>query len=174
MGFFGNDKLESMDALLLSQVKDLYDAESRIVSSMPDMIEKASCQKLKAALTSHMTESAEHVTRLEEIFSLLNEDSKRETCKATKGLLDEAAETISTDGDPDVLDAALIAAAQRIEHYEISAYGSAKAFAEKCGQDQVARLLGQTLAEEHNADKILSHLASTSINNKAAAANLSS
>lgn len=172
MGLFGKENLNSMDELLLAQIKDLYDAECRIQKSMPDMIEKANCSKLKASLTSHLSETTNHVKRLEEVFKTLNEDVERETCKATTGLIDEVEEMISRDGDPDVLDAALIAAVQRIEHYEISAYGSAKAFAEKCGQNHVAGLLAATLSEEHEADRKLNMLANSSINDRAASASM--
>ena len=173
MGLFGKEKLEDMEGLLLAQVKDLYDAECRIIDSIPDIVEKASSNHLKNALSSHLIETIQHKKRLEEIFETLEETAVRETCKATKGLIDEVNDTISRDGNPDVLDAALIAAVQRIEHYEISAYGSAKAFANICGENHVADLLSLTLAEEHEADKKLNMLANGSINDKAGVANLS-
>lgn len=170
MGFFGKDNLDSMDDLLLAQIKDLYDAELRILDALPELIGKANSANLKAAFNNHHKETYTHVKRLEEIFENLGEPITRETCKATKGLLVEVEETIAREGNAEVLDAALIAAAQRVEHYEISAYGSAKAFADKCGQSRIAELLEATLQEEHAADRKLTMIAAQSINDMAASA----
>ena len=125
MGLFANLSLATMDDLLLVELKDLYDAETRLTKALPKMAEAASSAKLKKAFKDHLHETENHVARLEEAFQALGLTPSRETCEAMKGLIAEGDEIISAEGEDSIRDAALIAAAQRVEHYEIAAYGSA-------------------------------------------------
>jgi ferritin-like metal-binding protein YciE len=162
-------ELNSFKDLFVNQIEDLYDAEKRLVDALPKMADAASSSQLKQALRQHLTETQGHVSRLETIFRELNLDPKRETCQAMKGLIAEGEEMIKAKGDPDVKDAAIIAAAQRVEHYEISGYGTARAFAKRLGMTQAANLLQQTLSEEEAADRKLNTIAESSVNVQAAA-----
>lgn len=147
--------LDSLRSLLVDQIRDLYNAENQLVKALPKMAKKASTDSLRAAFTSHLEETREHVERLSSIAKILEVKPGGKTCKAMKGLVEEGAEVLEEKGDPAVLDAALIAAAQRVEHYEISAYGSAKALADRLGEKKIGKLLGQTLDEEKAADGAL-------------------
>lgn len=167
MSLFGKT-LNSMEDLFINQIEDLYDAEKRITKALPKMIDAATSSNLKEALQHHLTETEGHVTRLERIFSGLNRTPERETCEAMKGLLSEGEEMIKADGAPDVKDAALIAAAQRVEHYEMSGYGTARTFAQRLGYTDAASLLQSTLREEMAADKKLTEIAESSVNVRAA------
>jgi ferritin-like metal-binding protein YciE len=167
MALFMSETLNTMDDLLLHELKDLYDAEHRIADALPLMEEKAHHPQLKEAFQSHLRETKNQINRLEQAFQALNQKPKRETCQAAKGLIDEGEHVLKAKGDDDVLDAALIAAAQRVEHYEMAGYGSARTFAEQLGRDDVARLLQETLDEEGATDKKLTTIAS-SINRQAA------
>ena len=131
------------------------------------MADAAASSSLKQAFQSHLRETEGHVARLETIFRGVKVDPKRETCEAMKGLISEGEDMISATGDSDVKDAALIAAAQRVEHYEISGYGTARTIAQRLGLTDVAALLQQTLEEEKNADAKLTQLATTALNAKA-------
>ena len=162
-------ELNSFKDLFVNQIEDLYDAEKRLVDALPKMADAANSSQLKQALRQHLTETQGHVSRLETIFRELNLDPKRETCQAMKGLIAEGEEMIKAKGDPDVKDAAIIAAAQRVEHYEISGYGTARAFAKRLGMTQAANLLQQTLSEEEAADRKLNTIAESSVNVQAAA-----
>ncbi len=164
MGFFSNQSFESLEDLFRHQLKDLYDAEMRIIKALPPLIEKASCQKLSGALKHHLRETEQHVKRLELIFKSIEMKPDRETCDAMKGLISEAEKVVKADGDPDVIDAALIAAVQRIEHYEMSAYGTARTFARQLGHDDLAQVLQQSLDEEGAADLKLTEIAVQSVN----------
>ena len=124
MGLFTNLSLATMDDLLLVELKDLYDAETRLTKALPKMAEAASNAKLKKAFKDHLHETEKQVARLEEAFQALGQSPSRETCEAMKGLIAEGDEIISAEGEDSIRDAALIAAAQRVEHYEIAAYGS--------------------------------------------------
>jgi len=170
MGLFGGLTFNSFDDLLLEQLQDLYDAEQRLTKALPKMAAAAHNSSLKAAFQEHLRETEGHVTRLEQVFQLLGKSAKAKTCEAMKGLIEEGSEVISASGDPDVRDAALIAAAQRVEHYEIAGYGTVRTFAQRMGRHDVARLLQQTLDEEAATDKKLTSLAEQSINLKAAVA----
>jgi ferritin-like metal-binding protein YciE len=149
----------NLNDLFLNQLEDLYDAENRLIDALPKMAEAANSPELKNAFLSHLNETKGHARRLEEIFSQIGEDPKRETCEAMKGLVREGSEMIHAKGDPAVRDAALIAAAQRVEHYEMAAYGSVRAFAQRLGHQDIARVLQQTLDEEGKADHLLTELA---------------
>ena len=170
MPIFSSTNLRSLDGLLVEQLKDLYDAESRLLVALPEMAEAASSTHLKRAFQSHLGETQDHVRRLDLVFNILGEGPETTTCEAMKGLLKEGKEMIEAKGDPNVKDAALIASAQRVEHYEIASYGTARTFAERLGHVEAARILQQTLDEEGAADKKLTQIAEDSINWKASVA----
>jgi ferritin-like metal-binding protein YciE len=161
-------KLESLRDLLIEQLQDLYDAENRITKALPKMMNAASSQELKAAFQKHLKETEGHVTRLEQVFEQLGEKAKKKTCKAMQGLIEEGEETIKEDADTEVKDAALIAAAQRVEHYEMASYGTVRAYAKLLKETPVVKLLTQTYAEEKATDEALSDLAERTINVEAA------
>lgn len=162
-------KLETMKELLLDELQDLYSAETQITKALPKMAKTSSNSELKHAFESHLRETEGHVQRLEKIFKQMNEKSKGKTCEGMKGLLKEGEERIKESGDPAVVDAGLISAAQRVEHYEIAAYGSARTFAEMLNESEVANLLEQTLEEEKSADQKLTRISQT-VNRRAEAA----
>jgi ferritin-like metal-binding protein YciE len=170
MGLFTTLSLERMDDLLVTELEDLYDAETRLTKALPKMAEAASNGKLKSAFNQHLRQTEQQLQRLEQAFDFLGYSPTRETCEAMKGLIAEGDEIISADGDPTVKDSALIAAAQRDEHYEIAAYGSARTFAEHLGHNRIANLLQQTLDEEKETDQKLTQIAESSINQMAARA----
>ena len=159
--------LQSLDDVLIDQLGDLLDAERQLVQALPKMAQAASDRKLKEAFTEHLGETRDHVSRLEEIFGQLGKTAPVETCKAMQGLIREGDEIIAAQGSPTAKDAALIAAAQRVEHYEIAGYGSARTFAQRLGHPDAAKLLQETLDEEAATDKKLTMLAERSINPKA-------
>jgi len=152
-------KLTSLNVLLIQEIKDLYSAETQLVKALPKMAKAAANPKLKKGFTKHLEETKGHVARLVEIAELLGAPPKGKVCKAMKGLIEEGAETSREDGDPIIKDLALITAAQKVEHYEISGYGSARALAEALGLDDVVALLEATLAEEGTTDKDLTAIA---------------
>ena len=168
MGLFTTKELNSMEDLLCDQLGDLYDAEQRLTRALPKMAGAAHDPKLKAGIEQHLKETEGQVRRLEEAFKLLGKEPKAVTCDAIKGLISEGEEVIKASGDPDVKDAALIAASQRVEHYEIAGYGCARNFALRNGSQSVAALLQETLDEEKATDQKLTEMAEASINPKAA------
>jgi len=157
-------KLDSLQKLYIEELRDLYNAENQLVKALPKMAKHASHQELKQAFEDHLEQTEEHVERLDEIFKRLDERPTGKTCKAMKGLIEEGSEILEKDGDQSVLDAALIGAAQRVEHYEIAAYGTVRTFANMLGENEAAELLQQTLDEEGEADKLLTELAETVVN----------
>ena len=159
--------LETLRDLYTEELKDLYSAENQLVKALPKMAKAASSPKLAAAFTAHLKETKVHVERLEQVFKELEASPRGKKCKAMEGLIEEASELLQEEAEPEVLDAALIAAAQRVEHYEMAAYGSVRAFAETLGLKKSAKLLQQTLDEEGAADKKLTSLAAGGINAKA-------
>ena len=159
-------KIETMQDLFLSQIMDLYDAEQRLVKALPKMAEAALSPELRDAFESHLDETEQHVGRLEQIFERMGKKAKAETCDAMKGLISEGEDVISDTEEQPVRDAGLIAAGNRVEHYEIAAYGSARTFAEQLGLQDAVRLLQQTLEEEKKADQKLTQLSAT-INSEA-------
>jgi ferritin-like metal-binding protein YciE len=167
MGMFFNIELNSLDDLLLLELNDLYDAEKRICDALPQMADAASSPALKQAFQQHLQQTERQVSRLEQIFVDLGKPASRETCDAMKGLLKEGSEIVDATGNADVKDAALISAAQRVEHYEMAGYGSARTFAQHLGHSDVVRLLQLTLDEEKETDQRLTQLAEQSINVKA-------
>jgi len=167
MGLFSTKQLDSMETLFVDQLRDLYDAEQRLTQALPKMASAAHSPRLKAAFQQHLRETQGQVTRLERVFQAAGQSAKAETCQAMKGLIAEGEEVVGATGDPDVKDAALIAAAQRVEHYEIAGYGCARTFAQRLGNQEAARLLQETLDEEAATDKKLTQLAEEGINSAA-------
>ncbi len=151
--------LHSIQDLLAQEIKDLYSAETQLVKALPKMAGAASSLELREAIETHLTETETHVARLEEVAGLLGITPRGKSCKAIKGLLAEGEETIEEEGDPPIKDLALIVAAQKVEHYEICGYGSARALASLLALDDVAHLLGLTLDDEGDTDKTLTHIA---------------
>ena len=170
MGLFSSTNFNSLEDLLIEQLQDLYDAENQLVSALPKMAQAATAPELKSAFESHLEETRAHVQRLEQAFEELGVTAQRETCDAMKGLIKEGNKVIEATGDPAIKDAALIAAAQRVEHYEMAGYGSARTFAHQCGRENVAELLQLTLDEEGQADQKLSQVAESFVNIRAARA----
>jgi ferritin-like metal-binding protein YciE len=165
MGFLTRTEFNSLEDLFVEQLKDLYDAEHRLVEALPKMAEAANASGLKNAFREHLEETRNHVTRLEQVFATIGIEAERETCPAMKGLVSEGSEMIdATRSNPAVKDAGLIAAAQRVEHYEMAGYGTARTFAQQLGLTQAADLLQSTLDEEAAADKKLTQLAVQKIN----------
>jgi ferritin-like metal-binding protein YciE len=167
MGLFSKD-IKSMDDLFQHVLEDIYYAENQILKALPDMAEKATNRELTAAFKSHLGETEKQVQRLEQAFELLGLKPKGTKCPAIDGIIDEANEIAGECDDKKVLDAALIAAAQAVEHYEITRYGTLIAWAEELGKDAVGKLLATTLKEEKAADKKLTGIAEKKVNLKAA------
>jgi len=151
--------MSTVEDLLVDQIRDLYDAEKQLVRALPKMAKAASSDELRQAIEDHLEETTNQVQRLEQAFEQLEKTAKGKTCKAMKGLIEEGGEVIEEDSEEPINDLALIAAAQRVEHYEISAYGTAKAMAKHIGENQVASLLEETEDEEKAADKKLTEIA---------------
>jgi ferritin-like metal-binding protein YciE len=167
MGLFRKD-IKSMDDLFLHTLQDIYYAENKIVTSLPSMIETAHDAQLKQGLQSHLKETEGQVQRLEQVFQMLGQKPKSTSCPAIDGIIEEADEVTGEVDDKDVLDAAVIAAAQAVEHYEITRYGSLIAWAKRLGRGDAARVLKETLNEEKAADKKLTSIAEGKVNLKAA------
>ena len=157
-------KLESLYDLYLSELRDLYSAEDQIVKALPKVIEKVESPALRNALTSHLEETRGHVARLEEVFQMHGEEAKKQKCKGMQGVLEEGDEMIGKDALPAVRDAAIISACQRVEHYEMAAYGTVRTYAEQMGQERAAALLQETLDEEVAADEKLTEIAKSRVN----------
>ncbi|HKT60920.1 MAG TPA: ferritin-like domain-containing protein [Gemmatimonadales bacterium] len=162
--------LESLQDLFLNELKDIYNAEKQIVRALPRMAKAAEAPELEQAFTTHLRETEGQVERLERIFKSLGHTPRGKTCKGMQGLLEEGKEILEDEGAPEVIDAALIAAAQRVEHYEIAAYGCLRTYAQLLGLGEADRLLNQTLEEEESADQKLTALAEGGLNQAAFAA----
>ena len=162
-------KMKSLDDLYLKELKDLYSAENQILKALPKMAKAASSPDLKKAFQEHLEQTRVHVERLEEIFDKLDSSRKGKKCKAIEGLIEEGKEIMGEDAEPSVLDAALIAAAQKVEHYEMAGYGCVRTYARLLGREDEADILQQTLDEEGETDKKLTQLAESHINVGAAA-----
>lgn len=168
------EHLSSLHDLFVHELQDLYSAEQQLISALPKMARAASTPDLEIAFSHHLEQTRTHITRLEEIFGQLGIRSDGKTCQAMEGLISEGEDIINAMGNNDVKDAALISAAQRVEHYEIAGYGTARTFAEKLGYEDAADLLQDTLDEEGDTNKKLTKLAegtlfSTGINEEAMA-----
>lgn len=156
--------IATLHHLMIHQLRDIYSAEKQLVQALPKMVKQATSEELQAALSTHLNETQEHVARLEQAFEALGVSSRGMKCKGMEGLIEEGKELFEEDVDPEVLDAGIIAASQRIEHYEIAAYGTVCEYARSMGHDEVVELLEATLAEEKEADTILTSLAEGGIN----------
>jgi ferritin-like metal-binding protein YciE len=150
--------LDTLNGLLVEQVKDLYNAEHQLIKALPKLAKASTEPELKQAFLSHLEETKTHAERLEQIAQILGIKPTGKTCKAMQGLVAEGAEVLEEKGEEPVIDSALIAAAQRVEHYEIAAYGTARAFAEKLGRGDIVKLLTATLDEEKAADEKLTDI----------------
>jgi ferritin-like metal-binding protein YciE len=157
-------KIESLRDLYVEQLHDLYSAETQLVEALPKMAKAASSPQLQNAFQEHLTQTKTHVQRIEQIFQRLGAKPKDQTCKGMQGLIKEGSEMIKMKGEPAAIDAGLIAAAQRVEHYEIAGYGCVHTYAQQLGDQQDAQLLQQTLDEEGQTDKKLTQLAEQLIN----------
>lgn len=167
MGIFTKD-IETMDDLFVHTLRDIYYAEKQILRALPKMIDKANDPDLKAGLESHRRETENHVTRLEKVFAMHGAEARTVDCPAIDGILKEANEVTGDVADKTVLDAAIIASAQAVEHYEITRYGTLIAWAEELGRSDCASVLEETLEEEKAADRALSDVAETRVNRVAA------
>ena len=159
--------LETLKELYVEELRDLYNAENQLIKALPKMAKGASSDELKEAFEKHLEQTKGHVQRLEQVFEELGEKTKGKTCQAMKGLIEEGSEVLKADGEDSVLDAAIIVAAQKVEHYEIASYGSVRTFAQLLGQDKSAELLQQTLDEESEANELLNKLAEDIVNPEA-------
>jgi len=157
-------KIESLRDLYVEQLHDLYSAETQLVEALPKMAKAATHPQLQNAFQEHLTQTKTHVQRIEQIFKKLGAKPKDQTCKGMEGLIKEGSEMIKMRGEPAAIDAGLIAAAQRVEHYEIAGYGCVYTYARQLGEQQDAQLLQQTLNEEGQTDKKLTQLAEQLIN----------
>jgi ferritin-like metal-binding protein YciE len=168
MGWWTND-VKSMDDLFVHALRDIYYAENQILKALPDIISQATDPQLKQGLEKHRLETEDQVARLEEVFRLHNAEIKGIDCPAIDGILEEANDTLAEADNKALLDAALIFSAQAVEHYEITRYGSLIAWAKLLGRPDCASLLEQNLAEETAADRALSAIAESGVNQRAAA-----
>jgi len=162
--------MDTLRELFIDELKDVYNAEKQLVAALPKMAKAASSADLTKAFTQHLEETKGHVARLEQIFEELDLPVRGKKCKGMEGLIEEGKEILEEEGDKSVIDAALISAAQRVEHYEIAAYGCLSSYAELLGHRSIVALLQQTLGEEEAADEKLTQLAEGGINTAAAAA----
>lgn len=160
-------KLQSLHDAFLHELKDIYSAEKQLTKALPKMAKGATNPELAAGFEQHLEETHQHVNRLEGIFKELETSTRGEKCKGMAGLIEEGGKLLEEDGEPAVIDALLVTAAQRVEHYEIAAYGSAIAFAELLGLQDISKILKQTLSEEEATDKKLTELAESTINAQA-------
>jgi ferritin-like metal-binding protein YciE len=160
-------KIDSLRTLLEEELKDIYSAEKQLVRALPKMAKKASSPELKGALQEHLEVTKRQIERLEDVFESLGKSAKAKTCEAMKGLVEEAEEMLGEDAEPSVLDAGIIAAAQKVEHYEIASYGTVRTWAQLIGENEAAELLQQTLDEEEDTDERLTQLAESYVNPQA-------
>jgi len=167
MGLFSKD-IKNMNDLFVHTLRDIYYAEQQIVKALPDMIEKATDPQLKGGFQNHLQQTQNHVKRLEQVFQLIGEKAQGVDCPAIDGIIEEANDVAGEVAQKPVLDAALIAAAQAVEHYEMTRYGTLIAWANQLGKHDCIPLLQQTLAEEKATDKKLTEMAESQVNRKAA------
>lgn len=161
------DKLKTLNDLFQHEIRDLYSAETQLTGALPKMAEKANDANLRDAFSNHLEQTKKQKERLEKIATLCKFDVKGETCEAMKGLIKEGKEMLEMDATEDVRDAGLIAAAQRVEHYEMAGYGTARAYAQELGLNEVADILQETLDEEEGANAKLNNLAINRLNERA-------
>jgi len=149
----------ALKKLYIDELKDLFSAENQLVKALPKMAKAATSEELRSAFEEHLEQTREHVSRLEKVFQQLDESPRGKTCKGMAGLIEEGGEMIEEDPEPEELDAGLISAAQRVEHYEIAGYGCVRTYANLLGESEAVSLLEQTLAEEKETDEKLTELA---------------
>jgi ferritin-like metal-binding protein YciE len=162
--------LDSLEKLFLEELKDIYNAEKQLTRALPRMAKAAESTELQQAFTKHLKETEGQIQRLERVFQQLGQAARGKKCKGMEGLIEEGKEKLEEESEPQVLDAALIASAQKVEHYEIAAYGCLRTYAELLGYSEAAQLLQQNLQEEEAADKKLTQLGESGINQAAATA----
>jgi ferritin-like metal-binding protein YciE len=160
-------KLDTLQKLYTNELRDLYNAETQLLKALPKMEKAASSGELKNAFEKHLEQTKSHVERLEQVFEELDEKPKGKTCHGMKGLIEEGSEILRQDGEDSVLDAGIVVAAQKVEHYEIAGYGSVRTFAHLLGQNRAAELLQATLDEESETNEILNKLAESVVNPEA-------
>ncbi len=160
-------KLDTLQKLYTDELRDLYNAENQLVKALPKMAKAASSEELKDAFEKHLEQTKGHVERLEQVFEGLGEKPKGKTCRAMKGLIEEGSEILKEDGEDSVIDAGIIVAAQKVEHYEIAGYGSVRTFAHLLGQNKAAELLQTTLDEEAETNQLLNRFAESIVNPEA-------
>src|SRR6266498_3716100 len=160
-------KLDTLQKLYTDELRDLYNAENQPLKALPKMAKAASSEELKDAFEKHLEQTKGHVERLEQVFEGLGEKPKGKTCRAMKGLIEEGSEILKEDGEDSVIDAGIIVAAQKVEHYEIAGYGSVRTFAHLLGQNKAAELLQTTLDEEAETNELLNRLAESIVNPEA-------
>ena len=160
-------KLDTLQKLYTDELRDLYNAENQLLKALPKMAKAASSEDLKDAFEKHLEQTKGHVKRLEQVFEALDEKPKGKTCRAMKGLIEEGSEILKEDGEDSVIDAGIIVAAQKVEHYEIAGYGSVRTFAHLLGQNKAAELLQTTLDEESETNELLNRLAEGIVNPEA-------
>ena len=157
-------KLGSLQDLYILELRDIYSSEDQILNRLPKMIKRAESGELRTALENHLEQTRSHVTRLERVFEMHGAEPKKQKCKGMHGLLEESDEMLGKDAAPAVRDAAIISACQRVEHYEIAAYGSVRTYAEQIGHERAAAVLQETLDEERAADQKLTEIAKNVVN----------
>lgn len=162
-------KFNNLEDLYIEELRDIYNAESQLVKALPKVAKAATAEELRSAVEDHLEQTKEHIERLDQVFENLGQASKGKKCKAMEGLLEECSELLEGKDEfaESVFDAAIIAAAQRVEHYEIAVYGTLVTFAKLLGREEDADLLGQTLDEEKEADEMLTDIAESTINTEA-------
>jgi ferritin-like metal-binding protein YciE len=163
-------EMESLQDLMIEEMRDLYNAETQLTKALPKMAKKASNPQLRKAFETHLRETEGHVQRLQKIFDKLGKKPTGKKCAAMAGLVEEGKEMMGEDMDDETMDAALISIAQKVEHYEIASYGTVRTWAQLMGDDQTAKLLQQTLDEEGKTDKLLTEIAESAVNFAAAQA----
>jgi ferritin-like metal-binding protein YciE len=156
---FTSLKLNSLRDLFIEELRDLYSAENQLIKALPKMAAAATDSQLKQAFADHLEQTENHAARLEQIFETLDEKPTGETCQAMEGLIKEGSQMINADGDSVVIDSGLIGAAQRVEHYEMAGYGTARSLAQRLGENEAVELLQETLDEESEADTLLTEIA---------------
>jgi ferritin-like metal-binding protein YciE len=163
-----HQSLDSLHDVFVTELNDILDAEQQIVKVMPEMIDHASSPRLKAKFEAHLKQTHDQINRLHQVFTMLGITPTEEECKGMKGILRDGEKVLKAKGNAAAIDAALIAAAQKVEHYEISSYGTLRTYARTLGRNDVADLLQTTLQQESQTDELLTSLAQESINRKAA------
>lgn len=163
-----SEQINSLQDLFVIELRDVLDAEQQITKALPLMAEAAHAETVKAKFKAHLKQTEDQINRLKRVFELVGVEAEPEHCDGMEGLIKDGQKVLKAKGDPMAIDAALIAAAQKVEHYEIASYGTLRTFAQTLGYHDAARLLGETLTEEKDTDKLLTQVAEQSINKKAA------